>query len=222
VRGEKWKKKWTLFERSEFRPLPIFCFAQTGTPQGLRLRGRLLLLTFLGETRKVSGCRAAPGNALLHEEQTASKPTNQNQTSNKKSAPQGAFLNTAKTKSLQSHNPANQSPRFRFTNLCISRHRHSTPGTAATLQHFLHEFIFRAFLAGVFSRNIFKRRTHHLVCHRMTSHAIFCFGKIGIRHRDIRHASSQNQTQQQSTFHAFLHKIDRRYSTAFQECNALH
>ena len=71
MRGEKWKKKWTLFERSEFRPLPIFRLAQTGTPQGLRLRGRLLLLTFLGETRKVSGCRAAPGNALLHEEKTA-------------------------------------------------------------------------------------------------------------------------------------------------------
>jgi hypothetical protein len=30
-------------------------------PKGQRLCGRLLLLTFLGETRKVSGCRAAPG-----------------------------------------------------------------------------------------------------------------------------------------------------------------
>jgi hypothetical protein len=84
VRGEKWKKKWTLFERSEFRPLPIFCFAQTGTPQGLRLRGRLLLLTFLGETRKVSGCRAAPGNALLHGERTALTSANQKPSTNKK------------------------------------------------------------------------------------------------------------------------------------------
>jgi len=76
VRGRKWKKKWTLSERSEFRPLPIFCLAQTGTPQGLRLRGRLLLLTFLGETRKVSGCRATPGNPSLIEESTALTPVN--------------------------------------------------------------------------------------------------------------------------------------------------
>jgi len=34
--------------------------------------GRLLLLTFLGEARKVSSRRATPGNALPHEEQTAS------------------------------------------------------------------------------------------------------------------------------------------------------
>ena len=34
-----------------------------GNPEGAAAGGRLLLLTFLGETRKVSGCRAAPGNA---------------------------------------------------------------------------------------------------------------------------------------------------------------
>ena len=33
VLGRKWKKKWVLSERSEFRPLPIFCPAQTGTPK---------------------------------------------------------------------------------------------------------------------------------------------------------------------------------------------
>ena len=38
--------------------------------------GRLSLLTFFGEAKKVSGCRAAPGNALLHEEKTASPTTN--------------------------------------------------------------------------------------------------------------------------------------------------
>jgi len=72
VRGRKWKKKWVLFERSEFRPLPIFCPAQTGTPKGQRRRGRLSLLTFFGEAKKVSGCRATPGNAPLHGEKTQS------------------------------------------------------------------------------------------------------------------------------------------------------
>jgi hypothetical protein len=43
--------------------------------------GRLLLLTFLGEARKVSSRRATPGNALLHGEKTAltSKPRKPNQ-----------------------------------------------------------------------------------------------------------------------------------------------
>jgi len=71
VRDRKWKKKWVLFERSEFRPLPIFCPAQTGTPKGQRRRGRLSLLTFFGEAKKVSGRRTTPGNALRHGEQTA-------------------------------------------------------------------------------------------------------------------------------------------------------
>jgi len=72
VRDRKWKKKWVLFERSEFRPLPIFCPAQTGTPQGQRRRGRLSLLTFFGEAKKVSGRRATPGILSQLEEQTAS------------------------------------------------------------------------------------------------------------------------------------------------------
>ena len=72
VRDRKWKKKWVLSERSEFRPLPIFCPAQTGTPKGQRRRGRLSLLTFFGEAKKVSSRPATPGNAPLHEERTAS------------------------------------------------------------------------------------------------------------------------------------------------------
>ena len=44
-----------------------FCPAQTETPQGQRCRGRLSLLTFFGEAKKVSGCRATPGNPTLHE-----------------------------------------------------------------------------------------------------------------------------------------------------------
>jgi len=82
VRDRKWKKKWVLSERSEFRPLPIFCPAQTGTPKGQRRRGRLSLLTFFGKAKKVSSRPATPGNAPLHEERTAStsktrKPTHQ-------------------------------------------------------------------------------------------------------------------------------------------------
>jgi len=41
---------------------PLFAPLRRGPSEGgLALWGRLLLLTFLGETRKVSGCRAAPG-----------------------------------------------------------------------------------------------------------------------------------------------------------------
>ena len=41
---------------------PLFALLRRGpSAGGLALWGRLLLLTFLGETRKVSGCRAAPG-----------------------------------------------------------------------------------------------------------------------------------------------------------------
>ena len=74
------EKEVGVSERSEFRPLPIFCPAQTGTPKGQRRRGRLSLLTFFGEAKKVSSRPATPGNALLHEERTAStsktrKPT---------------------------------------------------------------------------------------------------------------------------------------------------
>jgi len=88
--GQKMEKEVGVSERSEFRPLPIFCLAQTGTPQGQRRRGRLLLLTFLGETRKVSGCRATPGNALIHGEETkpATSIRNQiSQTSNQHNLP---------------------------------------------------------------------------------------------------------------------------------------
>ena len=69
--GQKMEKEVGVSERSEFRPLPIFCLAQTGTPKGQRRRGRLSLLTFFGEAKKVSGCRATPGKALLHEERTS-------------------------------------------------------------------------------------------------------------------------------------------------------
>jgi hypothetical protein len=52
-----------LFERSEFHSLPDRRAAFMGTPKGQRLCGRLLLLTFLGEARKVSSRRATPGKS---------------------------------------------------------------------------------------------------------------------------------------------------------------
>jgi hypothetical protein len=56
-------KKGNLSERSEFVSLPDLSAAPTGTPRsGAANRGRLSLLTFFGEAKKVSGCRAAPGN----------------------------------------------------------------------------------------------------------------------------------------------------------------
>jgi hypothetical protein len=74
------EKEVGVSERSEFRPLPIFCPAQTGTPKGQRRRGRLSLLTFFGEAKKVSGRRATPGNALLHGEKTESATSIRKQT----------------------------------------------------------------------------------------------------------------------------------------------
>ncbi|HWZ47691.1 MAG TPA: hypothetical protein VNX00_05680, partial [Herbaspirillum sp.] len=57
----KTDQKKILFERSEFIFFP-FSSPLNGHPRrGQRLSGRLLLLTFLGGARKVSGCRAAPG-----------------------------------------------------------------------------------------------------------------------------------------------------------------
>jgi hypothetical protein len=52
VRYRKWKKKWALFERSEFRPLPIFCNAQTGTPKGQDHAVAFLCLLSLAKQRK--------------------------------------------------------------------------------------------------------------------------------------------------------------------------
>jgi hypothetical protein len=64
----KRKKKRNLSESSrsegEFISLPVLSGAISGTPQGQRLCARLSLLTFFGKTKKVSGCRAAPGLVL--------------------------------------------------------------------------------------------------------------------------------------------------------------
>ncbi|HTD05466.1 hypothetical protein [Undibacterium sp.] len=62
---QKMDQKQTLSERSEFRLFPIFCHAQNvmalaSSPEG-QVCGRLSLLTFFGEAKKVSGRRATPG-----------------------------------------------------------------------------------------------------------------------------------------------------------------
>jgi hypothetical protein len=49
-----------------FEPKASFCASRflpnfVGNPEGAANRGRLSLLTFFGEAKKVSGCRAAPG-----------------------------------------------------------------------------------------------------------------------------------------------------------------
>ena len=61
-----------MFERSEFLTLPIFVL-HNWEPEGQWQRGRLSLLTFFGEAKKVSGCRATPD--LLNDEQQ--QPSNQ-------------------------------------------------------------------------------------------------------------------------------------------------
>src|SRR5450830_910554 len=71
LRCEKWKKKEKLSERSEFFS-SHFLLRSAGHPEAAGSRGRLSLLTFFDEAKKVSGCRAAPGNPGLSEERTRS------------------------------------------------------------------------------------------------------------------------------------------------------
>ncbi|TWC68551.1 hypothetical protein FB597_103437 [Herbaspirillum sp. SJZ099] len=71
-----WASRWSAMKNGSARQSersdsasPIFHDAPTGTPKGLALRGRLSLLTFFGEAKKVSGCRAAPGAPLRPEKE---------------------------------------------------------------------------------------------------------------------------------------------------------
>jgi hypothetical protein len=56
----KTDKKRNMSERSEFISFPVLPATLLGTRRAASC-GRLLLLTFLGETRKVSSRRATPG-----------------------------------------------------------------------------------------------------------------------------------------------------------------
>jgi hypothetical protein len=60
VRDRKWIKKALLFEpKASFKAFPFFVL-HNWEPEGQWRLRRLLLLTFLGEARKVSGRRATP------------------------------------------------------------------------------------------------------------------------------------------------------------------
>ena len=60
MQGRKWIKKASLFEpQASFEAFPFFVLLNWEA-EGQWKCGRLLLLTFLGEARKVSGCRATP------------------------------------------------------------------------------------------------------------------------------------------------------------------
>ena len=48
----KMEKKRALSERSEFRPFPIFCIEQSGTPKGQRLAVAFFCLLFLAKQEK--------------------------------------------------------------------------------------------------------------------------------------------------------------------------
>ncbi|TFI10237.1 hypothetical protein E4P32_01450 [Herbaspirillum sp. 3R11] len=67
-----------MSERSEFVSLPDLSAAPTGTPQsGAANRGRLSLLTFFGEAKKVSSRRATPGTVDRRENRISYRHTQQ-------------------------------------------------------------------------------------------------------------------------------------------------
>jgi hypothetical protein len=60
VQDRKWTKKALLFEpKASFKAFPFFV-PHNWEAEGQWQRGRLSLLTFFGEAKKVSGCRATP------------------------------------------------------------------------------------------------------------------------------------------------------------------
>jgi hypothetical protein len=70
VQDRKWIKKALLFEpKASFKAFPFFVL-HNWEAEGQWQRGRLSLLTFFGEAKKVSGCRATP------DQQTADQPRN--------------------------------------------------------------------------------------------------------------------------------------------------
>ena len=61
VKDRKWIKKASLSEpKASFEAFPFFVL-HNWEPEGQWQRGRLSLLTFFGEAKKVSGRRATPG-----------------------------------------------------------------------------------------------------------------------------------------------------------------
>ncbi|TFI10093.1 hypothetical protein E4P32_00660 [Herbaspirillum sp. 3R11] len=69
-----------MSERSEFVSLPDLCVASTGTPRsGAANRGRLSLLTFFGEAKKVSSRRATPGKVVRRKKNIHQRPAGQSE-----------------------------------------------------------------------------------------------------------------------------------------------
>ena len=58
-----------MFERSEFLTLPIFDL-HNWAPEGQWQRGRLFWVTFFGEAKKVTGCRATPDLQTVQQRET--------------------------------------------------------------------------------------------------------------------------------------------------------
>jgi len=60
VHYRKWKKKALLFEpKASFNAFPFFV-VHNWEPEGQRRLRRLFWVTFFGEAKKVTGCRATP------------------------------------------------------------------------------------------------------------------------------------------------------------------
>jgi hypothetical protein len=60
VQDRKWIKKASLFEpQASFEAFPFFVLLNWEA-EGQWQRGRLFWVTFFGETKKVTGCRATP------------------------------------------------------------------------------------------------------------------------------------------------------------------
>jgi len=70
--AENGLRKLRCLSAASFEAFPFFVLHNWG-PEGQWQHGRLSLLTFFGEAKKVSGCRATPH--LLNDEQQ--KPSNQ-------------------------------------------------------------------------------------------------------------------------------------------------
>ncbi|WMW81520.1 hypothetical protein RF679_04370 [Undibacterium cyanobacteriorum] len=66
VLDRKWIKKALLFEpQASFKAFPFFAL-RNWEAEGQRQRGRLFWVTFFGETKKVTSCRATPDLRTLN------------------------------------------------------------------------------------------------------------------------------------------------------------
>ena len=76
VQDRKWIKKASLFEpKASFEAFPFFVLLNW-VAEGQWQRGRLSLLTFFGEAKKVSGRRATPGQRTMR---TSNRHRSQNE-----------------------------------------------------------------------------------------------------------------------------------------------